>query len=144
MLASFPIFWLTEKMKILSYECSSKFRWWPWFIILMMESDWFPIHFNSTICCWGFGNFGQGFQFFVDDSGGFSAVAADFLESIADEYPNTPVLLYTVRGPGLHTNLMSQKQTVSRDLHDAVSFSRLSSFCKLIVPVGLPLLSRSK
>ncbi|KAF3438908.1 hypothetical protein FNV43_RR17183 [Rhamnella rubrinervis] len=86
----------------------------------------------------------QGFQFFVDDSGGFSAVAADFLESIADEYTKTPVLLYAVRGPVSHTNLRSQKQTVFRDIHDAVSFSRLSSFCKLIVPVGLPLLSRSK
>ncbi|KAK9036938.1 hypothetical protein V6N11_021861 [Hibiscus sabdariffa] len=41
-------------------------------------------------------------------------------------------------------NLSSMKQKVVRDLHDAVSFSRLSSFCKLIVPVGLPFLSRSK
>lgn len=86
----------------------------------------------------------QGFQFIVDDSGGFSAIAADFLESIADEYTNTPVLLYTVRGPGSHMNLTSQKQRLSRSIHDALSFSRLSSFCKLIVPVGLPLLSTSK
>lgn len=86
----------------------------------------------------------QGFQFIVDDSGGFSAIAADFLESIADEYTNTPVLLYTVRGPGSHMNLTSQKQKLSRSIHDALSFSRLSSFCKLIVPVGLPLLSTSK
>ncbi|XP_015890039.1 uncharacterized protein LOC107424699 isoform X1 [Ziziphus jujuba] len=86
----------------------------------------------------------QGFQFVVDDSGGFSAVAADFLENIADEYANTPVLLYAVRSPGSHTNPRSQKQSVSRDLHDSVSFSRLSSFCKLIVPVGLPILSGSK
>ncbi|XWS45308.1 hypothetical protein CRYUN_Cryun15aG0125500 [Craigia yunnanensis] len=86
----------------------------------------------------------QGFQFIVDDSGGFSPVAADFLESIADEYTNTPVLLYAVRGPGSHMNLRSRKLTVVRDLHEAVSFSRLSSFCKMIVPVGLPFLSRSK
>ncbi|KAJ6314516.1 hypothetical protein OIU78_018071 [Salix suchowensis] len=86
----------------------------------------------------------QGFQFIVDDSGGFSAIAGDFLESIADEYTKTPLLLYTVRGPGPHMNLTSQKQKLSRSIHDALSFSRLSSFCKLIVPVGLPLLSTSK
>ncbi|PON34592.1 Tubulin/FtsZ, GTPase domain containing protein [Parasponia andersonii] len=86
----------------------------------------------------------QGFQFIVDDSGGFSALAADFLENIADEYTNTPVLLYSVRGPGSHVNPRSRKQTVSRDLHDAVSFAKLSSFCKLIVPIGLPFLSTSK
>lgn len=84
----------------------------------------------------------QGFQFMVDDSGGFSAVAADFLENIAAEYSNTPVLLYAVRPP--HLNPRSSKQKVVRDLHDAVSFSRLSPFCKLFVPVGLPFLSGSK
>ncbi|XP_057449490.1 uncharacterized protein LOC130740806 isoform X2 [Lotus japonicus] len=85
----------------------------------------------------------QGFQFVVDDSGGFSAVAAEFLENIADEYPNTPVLLYAVQGSSSHKSL-SRKHTISAELHDAVSFSRLSSFCKLIVPVGLPTLSKSK
>lgn len=54
------------------------------------------------------------------------------------------MLLYAVRGPSSHMSLSSRKQTVVRDLHDAVSFSRLSSFCKMIVPVGLPSLSRSK
>ncbi|XP_044499577.1 protein misato homolog 1-like isoform X2 [Mangifera indica] len=83
----------------------------------------------------------QGFQFIVDDSGGFSAVAADFLENIADEYTNTPVLLYAARSPTSYTNLRSRKQTVFRDLHDSVSFSRLVPYCKLIVPVGLPSLS---
>ncbi|XP_021825075.1 protein misato homolog 1 isoform X1 [Prunus avium] len=86
----------------------------------------------------------QGFQFIVDDSGGFSPLAVDVLESIADEYTNVPVLLYAVRGPGSSVDPRSQKQRVSRKLHDAVSFSRLSSLCKLIVPVGLPSLSRSK
>ncbi|GLT66210.1 hypothetical protein SLA2020_385900 [Shorea laevis] len=86
----------------------------------------------------------QGFQFMVDDSGGFSAIAADFLENIADEYTNTPVLLYTVCGSGSHLNLRSRKQKVVRDLHDAVSFSRLASFSKMIVPIGLPFLSESK
>lgn len=80
----------------------------------------------------------------VDDSGGFSAIAAEFLENIADEYANTPVLLYAVRSPGSYMNLKSQKQTIFRKLHDAVSFSRLASFSKLIVPLGLPFLSESK
>ncbi|KAM7250701.1 hypothetical protein ACFE04_022584 [Oxalis oulophora] len=86
----------------------------------------------------------QGFQFIVDDSGGFSAVAADFLENIADEYTNTPVLLYSARDPSSRLKSKSRKQTVSKGLHDAISFSRLSSFCKLIVPVGLPYLSGGK
>lgn len=86
----------------------------------------------------------QGFQFVVDDSGGFSAVAAEFLENIVDEYTNIPVLLYAVQGSGSRTNLQSRKPTILEDLHDAISFSRLSSYCKLIVPVGLPSLSKSK
>ncbi|GAB4848947.1 hypothetical protein Ancab_003761 [Ancistrocladus abbreviatus] len=86
----------------------------------------------------------QGIQFIVDDSGGFSSLAADFLENIADEYTNTPVLLYTARGPCSYMNYRSRKRTISRDLHDAISFLRLSSFCKLIAPIGLPSLSTSK
>ena len=86
----------------------------------------------------------QGIQFIVDDSGGFSGLAAEFLENIADEYTNIPVLLYSVRGPGSYMNPSIRKQTVSQNLHDAVSFSRLSSFCKLIVPIGLPSLGESK
>ncbi|XP_031743901.1 protein misato homolog 1 isoform X2 [Cucumis sativus] len=87
----------------------------------------------------------QGFQFIVDDSGGFSAVAGDFLESVADEYSNTPVLLYSVRSPSSSNVLReNKKQIISRDLHDAISFARLSSFCQLYVPVGLPSLNRSK
>ncbi|XP_022133260.1 protein misato homolog 1 isoform X3 [Momordica charantia] len=85
----------------------------------------------------------QGFQFIVDNSGGFSAIAGDFLENVADEYSNTPVLLYSVRSPGSYSMQRENKrQTVSRNLHDAVSFARLSSFCQLFVPVGLPSLSR--
>ncbi|GMH06424.1 hypothetical protein Nepgr_008264 [Nepenthes gracilis] len=86
----------------------------------------------------------QGIQFVVDDSGGFSSVAADFLENIADDYSSTPVLLYAVRSPSSYMNSTTRKRTISRDLHDSISFSRLSSFCKLLVPVGLPLLSKSK
>ncbi|XP_068655445.1 uncharacterized protein [Aristolochia californica] len=86
----------------------------------------------------------QGIHFTVDDSGGFSSVAADFLEHIADEYTNTPVLLYAARGPKSHMDTESRKQFVLRALHDSVSLSKLSSFCKLMVPIGLPSLSRSK
>ncbi|XP_054824525.1 uncharacterized protein LOC129322301 isoform X1 [Prosopis cineraria] len=86
----------------------------------------------------------QGIQFIVDDSGGFSAVAVEFLENLVDDYTNTPVMLYAVRGPGSNTRLQSRKHTISGDLHDAISFSRLSSYSKLIVPIGLPILSTSK
>lgn len=86
----------------------------------------------------------QGIQFIVDDSGGFSGISVEFLENLVDEYTNTPVLLYAVHGPGSHTSLRSKKRTISGDLHDAVSFSRLSSYSKLIVPVGLPFLNTSK
>ncbi|XP_028078157.1 protein misato homolog 1 isoform X2 [Camellia sinensis] len=86
----------------------------------------------------------QGIQFIVDDSGGFSGVAAEFLENIADEYTNIPVLLYDAHGPGSYMNPSSQKQSAFQNLHDAVSFSRLSSYCKLIVPVGLPSLNERK
>ncbi|CAH2076339.1 unnamed protein product [Thlaspi arvense] len=86
----------------------------------------------------------QGIKFLVDDSGGFSALAADFLETIADEYANVPVLLYAVRSPVSQMNPRISKMTVSNKLHDAISFSRLSSFCKLFTPIGLPFLSGSK
>ncbi|KAL3814645.1 hypothetical protein ACJIZ3_015913 [Penstemon smallii] len=86
----------------------------------------------------------QGIQFIVDDSGGFSGVAGEFLENIADEYTNIPVLLYSVRSPASSLDSKSRKQTISRNLHDAVSFSRLSTFSKLIVPVGLPSLGEMK
>ncbi|KAL3538241.1 hypothetical protein ACH5RR_001607 [Cinchona calisaya] len=86
----------------------------------------------------------QGIQFVVDDSGGFSGVAAEFLENITDDYTNIPVLLYSVRSPCSPKNIQSQKRTISSSLHDAISFSRLSALCKLIVPVGLSNLSKSK
>ena len=70
-------------------------------------------------------------------------MAAEFLENIVDEYTNTPVLLYAVQGHRSCTSLQSKKRTVLEDLHDAISFSSLSSYCKLFVPVGLPSLSKS-
>jgi len=80
----------------------------------------------------------------VDDSGGFSGVAASLLENIEDVYTNVPVLLYSVQSPSSHNNLTSRKLSITSNLDDAVSFSALSSLCKLIVPVGLPSLSESK
>lgn len=70
-------------------------------------------------------------------------MAAEFLENIVDEYTNIPVMLYAVQGSSSCTSLQSKKRTISGELHDAISFSRLSSYCKLIVPVGLPSLSKS-
>jgi hypothetical protein len=74
----------------------------------------------------------------VDDSGGFSCVASEFLENIADEYTNVPVLLYSVRDAFSYTYATSQKKSVARSLHDAVSLSKLSTYSSLVVPVGLP------
>ncbi|KAK6143876.1 hypothetical protein DH2020_024224 [Rehmannia glutinosa] len=86
----------------------------------------------------------QGIQFVVDDSGGFSGIAGEFLENIADEYTNIPVLLYSVHSPDSGMDSRNRKLAISRKLHDAVSFSKLSAFCKLIVPVGLPSLNTSR
>lgn len=85
----------------------------------------------------------QGIQFIVDDSGGFSGVAAQYLENIADDYTSTPVLIYCVRDPVTYVSSRNQRESITRSLHDAVSFSKLSSFCNLMVPIGLPSLSRS-
>ncbi|KAK9119558.1 hypothetical protein Scep_017651 [Stephania cephalantha] len=86
----------------------------------------------------------QGIQFIVDDSGGFTGVASDFLENIADEYSNTPVLLYSARSPGSCTRPMNRNDSILRSLHDAISFSKFSSYCNLIVPIGSPSISKSK
>jgi len=83
----------------------------------------------------------QGIQFLVDDSGGFASVAAQFLESIADDYTNTPVMLYCVRNPDSSGSSRNQRETIIRSLHDAVSLSKLSYSCNLMVPIGLPSLS---
>lgn len=65
-------------------------------------------------------------------------MASEFLENIVDEYTNTPILLYAARGSRSRASLQTRKRTILEELHDAISFSRLSSYCKLIVPVGLP------
>uniref|UniRef100_A0A1D1YRF7 Protein misato 1 n=1 Tax=Anthurium amnicola TaxID=1678845 RepID=A0A1D1YRF7_9ARAE len=72
------------------------------------------------------------------------SVAADILEHVADEYPNKPVLLYSARRPDAYKNNTSMRESIKKALHDAVSFSKLSSLCKLMVPVGLSSLSTSK
>lgn len=74
----------------------------------------------------------------VDDSGGFSSVASEFLENIADDYTNVPVLLYAGRDTFSYTYASNQRKSISRSLHDAVSLSKLSTYSSLIVPVGLP------
>jgi hypothetical protein len=68
-------------------------------------------------------------QVIIHDSGGFSGLAAQYLENISDDYTNTPVLLYCVRDP---VSLGSSK-TIIRTWHDVVSFSKLSSSCNLMV-----------
>ncbi|KAK8685875.1 hypothetical protein V6N13_124908 [Hibiscus sabdariffa] len=65
----------------------------------------------------------------------FLSNGCGILETISDEYTNTPVLLYAVRGPSSVMNPSSRKHTVVRDLHDAVSFSRLSFFGKMTILV---------
>ncbi|KAH9289531.1 hypothetical protein KI387_033648 [Taxus chinensis] len=86
----------------------------------------------------------QGFQFLVDDSGGFASVAADFVESVADEYARTPILMYTARDPSSYTKLHDLRSSMTRALHDAISFVKISSFSGLTVPVGLPSLAKSQ
>ncbi|KAK3140103.1 hypothetical protein QOZ80_5AG0395890 [Eleusine coracana subsp. coracana] len=83
----------------------------------------------------------QGIQLIVDDSGGFSSVAAQYLENIADDYTNTPILLYCARDPVSYGSRRNQRESIIRSLHDAVSFSKLSSFSNLVVPIGRPSLS---
>ncbi|KAL2633362.1 hypothetical protein R1flu_004841 [Riccia fluitans] len=80
----------------------------------------------------------QGFQCFVDDSGGFSAVAADLLEDVGEEYGRTPIFLFTVRPPRkVYDTLASKKKKITHALHDSVSLARLSSIAHLTVPLGL-------
>ncbi|XP_059066071.1 uncharacterized protein LOC131063724 isoform X2 [Cryptomeria japonica] len=86
----------------------------------------------------------QGFQFLVDDSGGFASIAADFVESIADEYAHTPILMHTARDPSSYTSFRDMRSSMTRALHDAISFVKLSSFSSLTVPVGLSSLAKSQ
>ncbi|CAM6100552.1 unnamed protein product [Calypogeia fissa] len=76
----------------------------------------------------------QGFQFLVDDLGGFSCVAADVLDDIVEEYGKTPISLYTVRPPDDGPSLNG---TLTRRLHDAVSLARLALLATVTVPLGL-------
>lgn len=85
----------------------------------------------------------QGFQFMVDNSGGFAAVAADFLEAVGDEYNRTPHLLFSLRPPWSPPSA-SHRDAVIASLHESVSLARLSSLTNLLVPVGLQQLASSQ
>lgn len=86
----------------------------------------------------------QGFQFLVDDSCGFASIAGDFLEILVDEYVRTPVVMYTTRDPSSFMKFQDLRSSVTRRLHDAISFVKLSSFSGLTVPVGLSSLAKSE
>ncbi|KAI3956686.1 hypothetical protein MKW92_038300 [Papaver armeniacum] len=85
----------------------------------------------------------QGIQLSLTTQEAFQ-VWLQIFENIADDYSNIPVLLYSARDPRHYVTRMNREDSISRAVHDAVTFSRLSSFCKLISPIGLPSLSRSK
>ncbi|KAG0571172.1 hypothetical protein M758_6G207800 [Ceratodon purpureus] len=85
----------------------------------------------------------QGFQFMVDNSGGFAAVAADFLEAVGDEYNRTPKLLFSLRPPWIPPKV-SHRDAIVASLHESVSLARLSSLSNLLVPAGLQQLASSK
>ncbi|CAM6084347.1 unnamed protein product [Calypogeia fissa] len=82
----------------------------------------------------------QGFQFLVDDLGGFSCVAADVLDDIVEEYGKTPISLYTVRPPD---DGPSFNGTLTRRLHDAVSLARLAPLATVTIPLGLTSIAQS-
>lgn len=79
----------------------------------------------------------------VDNSGGFAAVAADFLEAIGDEYNRSPQLLFSVRPPWTPP-AASHRDAVTASLHESVSLARLSSLSNLLIPAGLQQLASSK
>ncbi|KAL3694334.1 hypothetical protein R1sor_007985 [Riccia sorocarpa] len=83
----------------------------------------------------------QGFQCVVDDSGGFSAIAADLLEDIVEEYGRTPIFLFTVRPPRKVYDSQAANKKITHALHDSVSLARLASVAQLTVPLGLPQLA---
>ncbi|CAM6127087.1 unnamed protein product [Calypogeia fissa] len=82
----------------------------------------------------------KGFQFLVDDLGGFSCVAADVLDDIVEEYVKTPISLYTVQPPD---DVPSFNGTLTRRLHDAVSLARLAPLATATVPLGLTSIAQS-
>lgn len=85
----------------------------------------------------------QGFQFLVDNSGGFGAVAAEFLEVLGDEYNRSFKLLFALRPPWTPLAVNHRNSVVS-SLQESVSLARLSSLTNLFVPVGLQQLASSK
>jgi precorrin-6x reductase len=88
--------------------------------------------------------FMQGFQFLVDTSGGFAAVASDVLEEVREEYGRSCCLLFSLRPPWTVPAVPNHRASVISGLHDAVSLARLSSLANLFVPLGLQNLASSK
>ncbi|KAJ7536822.1 hypothetical protein O6H91_12G083300 [Diphasiastrum complanatum] len=86
----------------------------------------------------------QGIQVIVDDSGGFSGVASDLLEGLMDDFGKSPFMLFTVRPPRIDVQSSSMKNSIVETLHDAVSFSKLSSLVDLVVPLQVPNFGRSE
>lgn len=79
----------------------------------------------------------------VDNSGGFGAVAGDFLEAVGDEYNRSPQLLFSLRPPWTLPTV-GHRDAVIASLHDSVSLARLSSLSNLLIPAGLQQLASSK
>ena len=65
----------------------------------------------------------------MDESGGFSALGADLLREMSDEYARVPRLVLGLRSGGV---LCGSEPLLT----DAVSFSSLSSLADLYVPMG--------
>ncbi|CAK9871100.1 unnamed protein product [Sphagnum jensenii] len=86
----------------------------------------------------------QGFQFLVDTSGGFAAVASDVLEEVREEYGRSCCLLFSLRPPWTVPAVPNHRASVISGLHDAVSLARLSSLANLFVPLGLQNLASSR
>ena len=79
----------------------------------------------------------------VDNSGGFAAVSADFLEAVGDEYNRNPKLLFSLRPPWIPP-VNSHRDAVVGSLRESVSLARLSSLSNLLIPTGLQQLASSK
>ena len=65
----------------------------------------------------------------MDESGGFTALGADILREMCDEYGRVPRLVMGLRSEGAVVGSEAL-------LTDAVSFSSLSSLADLYVPMG--------
>lgn len=76
----------------------------------------------------------QGLQLLVDDSNGFAGISVDFLETIADDYSQTPFLMFSTRSPSSFRKPKDFNGSTRRALHDAISFSQLSCYSQCMIP----------